>query len=126
MSDAAQKLDNLASALVEDILKAPGEEMLLEALEDRLRTYRDRISFLEARLTDARSRHEISDEQVKRMVDRFLMWKLPADFSPDDGISFDAISSRGTSYERVREPVGTNLLTATQAEAMVRFMVTTP
>lgn len=54
MSDAAQKLDNLANALVEDILKAPDEETLLEALEDRFRTYRDRITFLEAQLAGER------------------------------------------------------------------------
>jgi hypothetical protein len=64
-----------------------------------------------------------TDEQVKHMVDRFLQWKLPADFRPDNGVEFDPIGSKGTLYEYTREPVGTNLLTATQAEAMVRHML---
>lgn len=50
-------------------------------------------------------------EIVKRAVDRFLCWKLPEDFAPDGGISFDR---SGHKYE----PVGTNLLTAEQAKQM--------
>lgn len=65
----------------------------------------------------------MTDEQIKHMANRFLMWKLPADFGPDNGISFDPVSCPGTPYESRREPVGTNLLTATQAEAMVRHML---
>lgn len=52
---------------------------------------------------------------VKEAVNRFLGWKLPEDFSPDCGISFSSLITT--------EPVGTNLLTATQAEAMVRFIL---
>jgi hypothetical protein len=68
----------------------------------------------------------MTEDQIKHMVDRFLMWKLPADFSPDGGISFDpVVSCFGSPVKRQqrREPVGTNLLTATQAEAMVRHML---
>lgn len=65
----------------------------------------------------------MTEAQIKHMVDRFLMWKLPEQFSPDDGISFDPISNRGTPYERRREPVGTNLFSADQATAMVRHML---
>lgn len=64
-----------------------------------------------------------ADVSIKTMVGRFLAWKLPADFSPDGGISFERISSAGTQYEHAREPVGTNLLTATQAEAMIRHLL---
>ncbi len=64
-----------------------------------------------------------ANDRVKTMVDRFLQWKLPEDFSPDGGISFDPISNRGNQYEARREPVGTNLLTATQAEAMIRHLL---
>lgn len=63
------------------------------------------------------------DEHIKTMVDRFLQWKLPHDFNPDGGITFDPISNRGNQYEARREPVGTNLLTATQAEAMIRHLL---
>lgn len=48
---------------------------------------------------------------IKKLVNRFLGWKLPKDFSPDGGISFK---------ESAWWPVGTNLLTATQAEEMFR------
>lgn len=65
----------------------------------------------------------MTESQIKHMVDRFLMWKLPKEFAPDGGISFDPIASRGTPHEFRREPVGTNLLTATQADAMVRYML---
>lgn len=62
-------------------------------------------------------------DQIKHMVDRFLMWKLPVTFNPDNGISFDPIHSKGTPHQGRREPVGTNLLSADQATDMVRFMV---
>jgi hypothetical protein len=71
---------------------------------------------------------EMTDDQIKHMVNRFLNWRLPADFSPDCGISFKPEynvkynASRGLPPER-HQPVGTNLLAATQAEAMVRYML---
>lgn len=58
------------------------------------------------------------DEVIKELVDRFLCWELPADFNPDNGITFDPIASRNTPYEFRRKPVGTNLLTAQQAETL--------
>lgn len=64
-----------------------------------------------------------SEDQIKKMVDRFLTWRLPEDFSPDGGISFDPISGWLGPHPSKREPVGTNLLNAVQAEAMVRHMV---
>lgn len=64
-----------------------------------------------------------TEARVKHMVDRFLMWKLPKDFSPDNGISFDPVASKGTPYESRREPVGTNLFSAAEADAMVRYML---
>lgn len=51
---------------------------------------------------------------IKTAVDRFLCWKLPADFAPDAGISFD----KQHKYESYRWPIGTNLLTGPQAKAM--------
>lgn len=64
-----------------------------------------------------------TDEQIKHMVDRFLMWRLPEHFSPDGGISFDPIGNKGTPHEYRRNPIGTNLFDATQAEAMVRHLI---
>ncbi len=56
----------------------------------------------------------MTDDQIKAMVKQFLSWQLPADFSPDGGISFTPA---------LGAPVGTNLFTATQADAMVRHML---
>lgn len=60
---------------------------------------------------------------VDDMVDRFLSWKLPANFNPDAGISFNPIYNEGTPYQGRHEPTGTNLLDATQAKAMVLHLL---
>lgn len=66
----------------------------------------------------------MTEERIKHMVDRFLNWKLPADFHPDCGINFDAEAARKMNpCNDLYEPVGTNLFTATQAKAMVRHML---
>ena len=65
----------------------------------------------------------MDDAQIKYMVDRFLSWKLPQNLSPDGGISFEPIASKGTPHEFRREPVGTNFLDAQQADEMVRHMI---
>lgn len=57
----------------------------------------------------------MGDKQIKHMVNRFLCWKLPENFNPDGGVSFRRVFKA--------TPSGTNLLDATQAETMVRFMV---
>lgn len=62
----------------------------------------------------------MTDDLIKHMTNRFLAWKLPADFNPDNGIS----AVRPNFGDGVAwEPVGTNLLTYAQAEAMVRHIV---
>ena len=63
----------------------------------------------------------LTDAQIKYMANRFLGWPVPKDFNPDAYISFQPSEhqkSGGHSW-----PVGTNLLDATQAEAMVRYLV---
>jgi hypothetical protein len=66
----------------------------------------------------------MQDYQIKHMVDRFLGWKLPENFNPDNGISFDADAAKKLHPQNHRhEPVGTNLLDAQQAEAMIRYLV---
>jgi hypothetical protein len=72
----------------------------------------------------ARSEDAMTQAQIKHMVDRFLSWRLPDDFDPDAGISFKAAYNEHTTFPMRHEPVGTNLLTAVQAEAMVRHMIT--
>jgi len=54
------------------------------------------------------------------MVNRFLSWELPRNFSPDCGISFSADSI--AKWEGIW-PTGTNLLDADQAEQMIRVLV---
>ena len=66
----------------------------------------------------------MTEEQIKHMANRFLGWKLPADFHPDAGIKFEPEYHTYPWPTIARhEPVGTNLLNAMQAEAMVRHMI---
>jgi hypothetical protein len=65
----------------------------------------------------------MTDDQIKYMVNRFLGWKLPENFSPDAGISFKPTFNDHLPTPTRYEPSGTNLFDAMQATAMVRFMV---
>jgi len=65
----------------------------------------------------------MNDEQIKHMVNRFLMWRLPENFNPDGGISFKRVVNENTAYPRKSEPVGTNLFDYTQAKEMVSHMI---
>lgn len=64
-----------------------------------------------------------AEDQIKHMVNRFLAWRLPKNFHPDGGVFFEPVGNKGTPYEYIRAPVGTNLLDASQATAMVRHML---
>ena len=65
----------------------------------------------------------MNEAQIKHMVNRFLGWRLPEDFSPDAGISFKAAYNEHTNYPAKHKPIGTNLFSAEQATAMVRYML---
>lgn len=65
----------------------------------------------------------MGDDAIKQMTERFLAWSLPADFNPDGGVSFQPVANAGSPHEFRRRPTGTNLFTYTQAEQMVRHMV---
>lgn len=65
----------------------------------------------------------MTEAQIKHMAEQFLHWKLPANFNPDGGISFEPIASKGTPHEFRREPVGTNLFGYAEAVEMVRHMI---
>ena len=65
----------------------------------------------------------MNDAQIKHLVHRFLAWRLPDDFNPDDGISFKREFNEHTAWPMKHEPVGTNLFDATQAEAMIRHII---
>lgn len=70
----------------------------------------------------------MTDEQIKHMAERFLMWKLPQPFRPDAGISFEPefnveyMAKQGKPPMR-HEPTGTNLFGYTEAVEMVRHMI---
>jgi len=57
---------------------------------------------------------------TEEMVTRFLGWKLPQDFNPDGGVTFKPINHPACW------PVGTNLLTAVQARAMLEHVLAQP
>lgn len=65
----------------------------------------------------------MTEDQIKHMVDRFLGWHLPDDFHPDNGISFKPTFNDHLPTPTRHDPSGTNLFDATQAEAMVRYLV---
>jgi hypothetical protein len=59
-------------------------------------------------------------DQIKHMVGQFLGYKLPKDFNPDGGISY----TRPNYHPDVDATLyGTNLLDATQTEALVHHMI---
>ena len=62
----------------------------------------------------------MSKTMIDKMVDRFLIWKLPDDFGPDSSITFDREKAKQGPH---CWPVGTNLLTADQAREMVKHML---
>lgn len=65
----------------------------------------------------------MDDRQIKHMVSRFLSWRLPENFCPDNGISFKPTFNEGTPWPMKHEPVGTNLFDAEQTEDMIRHIV---
>lgn len=65
----------------------------------------------------------MTEDQIKYMVDRFLNWKLPENFNPDGGITFERLGNEGTAHQYTRQPSGTNLIDAAQANEMVRYMI---
>jgi hypothetical protein len=53
------------------------------------------------------------------MIGRFLSWRLPEGFSPDCFVSFDKERAKGNGSW----PIGTNLLDAEQAKAMLQHVL---
>ena len=64
----------------------------------------------------------MTKDQIKHMVDRFLGWRLPKPWNPDNGISYQRPNYAHPPADH-DWPTGTNLFDADQAEAMVRYMV---
>ena len=57
--------------------------------------------------------------QMDAMVNRFLMWRLPENFWPDCFVSFDREKAKANQIW----PVGTNLLGADEARAMLEHVL---
>lgn len=87
----------------------------------------ERVAYAQALLEgtdyEVQIKPQSKEDRIKRMVDRFLQWRLPADFNPDGGISYKPFINQSTKQPYEGVPVGTNLFTATQATAMVGFML---
>jgi hypothetical protein len=83
---------------------------------------REEADFYAGMLRQALAR--LAGPDIDTMVNRFLGWKLPADFHPDAGVSFKPYDP--PEYPHMREqrwPAGTNLLTAAQAKAMFEYVL---
>ena len=65
----------------------------------------------------------MTNDQLSYMVNRFLCWRLPENFSPDGGISFKVEFNEHTDHPMKHEPTGTNLLSYGQAEEMIKHMI---
>lgn len=61
---------------------------------------------------------QVTDE----MVSRFIGWPLPKTFAPDCGISFDGRKDDEWNKNKTW-PIGTNLLTAIEARAMLEHVL---
>ena len=74
------------------------------------------------KIREGAPRKQLTEDQIKHMVNRFLNWRLPEPWHPDNGISY-----RRPNYAHAPAdhdwPTGTNLFDAEQAEAMVRHML---
>jgi len=55
----------------------------------------------------------MTEHQITVMVNRFLQWKLPENFNPDNGISFERTQTH---------PVGTNLFDWFQTREMIMYI----
>lgn len=65
---------------------------------------------------------EVTEEQLDAMVNRFLAWRLPKPWNPDNGISY---ARPNYAHEPADHdwPTGTNLFDAHQARQMVLYML---
>lgn len=65
---------------------------------------------------------EVTEEQLDDMVNRFLAWRLPKPWTPDNGISYVRPNYAHAPAEH-DWPTGTNLFDAGQAREMVLHML---
>lgn len=88
---------------------------------DTAKVFADRIELQLAYPVDPAPPQEVD---IQALVNRFLGWKVPKDFAPDAGISYvPPAYATDAAGVVVHYPVGTNLLNAVQAEAMLKYVV---
>lgn len=88
---------------------------------DGFSTWKDAAIAERVKRVAAEKAQVVSVPDVREMVNRFLGWKLPQDFGPDCGISFDREYAAKWSW-----PVGTNLFTADQARQLFEHALAAP
>ena len=101
------------AGIIQDAAPIVGKEPGEESAEEIGRLLKQLASASPAALTAP---------NTKAMVDRFLGWKLPRDFSPDCGVSFTPVRHG----DLVSWPIGTNLLSADQARQMFEYVLAIP
>lgn len=70
----------------------------------------------------------MTDYEIDKIIARFLGWRLPPDFNPDAGISFTPPRDiyphmDSAAVDKDLWPVGTNLLDASQARDMIKYLL---
>ena len=118
---------NVGSDVAGHLIIPPGDPIrLARSLSDDLMDCVDRLGS-EAETVDPRvwghlrvyaPKEKLGSDVTDVMVGRFLSWTLPRDFSPDGHIRFDRDAADAGSW-----PVGTNLLNAIQARAMLKHVL---
>lgn len=116
--------ERLHNLLADDDLTADklyeAAEGLLPRLYDALLASENIVTAeaLPALATRAPAAPAVAQVDIDAAVSRFLGWRLPDDFAPDNGISYTPIQ-RQPGWTHDMHPTGTNLLNAAQARAML-------
>ncbi len=98
----------------------PWVELDPEIAEKRIRSGRYAVTPLYAAPREGQGEKKM--EPTRAMIDRFLSWRLPDDFAPDCYVTFDRDRAKANNGW----PIGTNLLTAEQALAMLAYVLSVP
>lgn len=116
--------ENLSKLYIEDAAPAPAAQAeYMTAYEKECQSMAvEGIAYWKQKYEDLLAQQSATPAvpAIKAMVDRFLGWKLPRDFSPDCGISFTPPANPEWG------PCGTNLLNADQARQMLEYVCATP
>lgn len=113
---ATADADEAATAIVTAILHGD------EKHQAWLREFQPKIAAIIRKAVSPKAAAD-GPRDIKRLVNRFLGWKLPENFSPDAGISFKKTFNDHFPVPMKHEPTGTNLFDASQTEAMFRYVL---